>query len=386
MIEFTPGDQRGHRILLTPGPLTTTRSVREAMLDDIGSWDTDCIDLVREIRDRVIALTGDPKGLTCTLMQGNGSMGVEAMIGSFVPRNGKLLVLVNGAYGRRIATMASVLGIPFVEMVDPEDRPHDPARVDAILARDPAITDVVVVHCETTTGLLNPLREIGLVVQRHGKRFLVDAISSFGAYEIGPGKPMDFAAGPIQHLAVSSNKCIEGVPGFSFIISRREAMEASKGIARSCALDVYDQWQAFEKTGKFRFTPPTHVLLAFAQALRELEREGGIPARQRRYADNHRVLVEGLARLGFRSLIAPEHQGHIITTFVIEHAGFSFDRFYEGLRRRGYIIYPGKLTTAETFRIGNIGSIARQEIDGLLVAIGEVLAEEKIASPVASKA
>jgi 2-aminoethylphosphonate-pyruvate transaminase len=374
MVEFTPENRYGHRVLLTPGPLTTTATVRAAMQEDIGTWDDDAIELVREIRETLVELADGPAGsLTCTLMQGCGSMGVECVLGSAIPRNGgKVLILNNGAYGIRMIRSCQALGIPFVEMLDPEEQAHDPARVEDLLAHDPSMTHVAAVHCETTTGLVNPLREIGLAVARQKRRLIVDAISSFGAYSTGRGGDIDFEAGPIDHLVGSSNKCVEGVPGFSFIISRRAAVAETAGNARSFAMDLHSQWNGFETRGKFRFTPPTHVLMAFRQALRELRAEGGIPAREHRYKENRDVLIAGMRRLGFEPLIPAAIQSHIITTFLFPDASFDFDRFYRALREHGYIIYPGKLTHRDTFRIGNIGSIGRWEIEGLLGAIAKV--------------
>jgi 2-aminoethylphosphonate-pyruvate transaminase len=345
------------------------------MLADIGSWDSDCVQLVSEIRAGLVALAGGRKDLTCTLFQGSGSYAVEAILGAALPRDGKLLILKNGAYGRRMELTADALRLAYTTLADPESTPHDPARVEEALSRDPTITHVACVHCETTTGILNPLRAIGLAVQRHGRSFLVDAISSFAGYPVGTGKELDFDAGPIDHLAGSANKCIEGVPGFSFILSRREAMERTLGNARSLSLDLHGQWQHLEKTGQFRFTPPTHVLLAFRQALRELEEEGGVEARVRRYKENHRTLVDGMKRLGFLPYISPEHQSHIITVFHYPTESFDFKKFYDRLHAKGYIIYPGKLTTIPSFRIANIGSIGRAEVEGLLNAIAEVKVE-----------
>src|SRR5258708_16034134 len=338
MIEFTPGNRTGHRVLLTPGPLTTTATVRGGMRDEIGTWDDDAIDLVREIREELVALAAGPSGsLTCTLMQGCGSMGIESMLGSVVPRGtGKLLILNNGAYGIRMIRSATAMGLPFVEMRDHEEEAHVPERVEEALVRDPTITHVETGHCEQTMDLVNPIRAIGLAVGRQGRRFVVDAISSFGAYSTGPGGELDFEAGPIDHLVASSNKCVEGVPGFSFIISRSAAMEQCEGIARSYAMDLFDQWRGFEQRGKFRFTPPTHVLLAFRQALRELRAEGGIAAREQRYKDNRDTLIAGMRKLGYEPLIPASIQSHIITTFLIPNPSFQFDAFYRSLRERGY--------------------------------------------------
>ncbi|MBI4603430.1 MAG: 2-aminoethylphosphonate--pyruvate transaminase [Planctomycetes bacterium] len=371
MIDFTPEDRTGRRVLFTPGPLTTTRTVKEAMLADIGSWDSDCVRLVAEIREALVQLAGGGRDHTCTPIQGSGSYAVEAILGSAVPRGGKLLILSNGAYGRRAQLSAQALGIEHAVLEDPEDVPHDPARVGEALDRDPKVTHVFCVHCETTSGVLNPLREVGLEVERRGRRFLADAISSFGAYPAGPGQPIDLGAGPVDHMAVSANKCIEGVPGFAIVISRRDAMERTAGNARSLCLDLHGQWSHFEKTGQFRYTPPTHVLLAFRQALRELADEGGIPARARRYAESHRALVEGMRRLGFRAYVPPERQSHVITTFHFPGQDFDFKGFYGALHAKGFIIYPGKLTAVPTFRIATIGSIAREEVEALLRAIEE---------------
>ena len=370
-----PENRTGERLLFTPGPLTTTRSVREAMLVDIGSWDRDCIDLVAEIRSRLLRLAGDRSDLTCIPMQGSGSFGVEAMLGSAVPRDGKLLILVNGAYGHRMTLCAEAMGIAYRRHDDPEDQPLDPAEVKRILGENPEITHVVAVHCETTSGILNPVREIGLAVGRTGRRFLVDAISSFGAYQVGPGESIDFDAGPIDHLVLSANKAIEGVPGCAFVLSRKDAIEKTAGNARSYCMDLFDQWRHMQRTGQFRTTPPTHVLLAFRQALEEMQREGGIAARAARYRENHRLLNAGMRQLGFREYIRPEHQSYIITTYHHPNDTFDFQSFYDRLHAKGYIIYPGKVTAVDTFRIANIGSIGPDEVRGLLQAIGEVVAE-----------
>ena len=375
MRSFEPEDRRGHRILFTPGPLTTTRTVKEAMLIDIGSWDRDCVELVRDIRGKLSSLARGPADLTVTLFQGSGSYAVEAVLGSALPPGAKLLVLENGAYGKRMVLTAAALKIPAVVLEDPEDRPHDPRAVGAALDADPAITHVACVHCETTSGVLNPIREIGLEVGRRGRRFLVDAISSFAAYPSGPGQPIDFEAGPIDHLVSTANKCLEGVPGIAFVISRREAVQEAEGRARSLCLDLHGQWSNLEKSGQFRYTPPTHVLLALAQALVELKAEGGVEARCRRYRENHRILLAGMRELGFRPYVPEEFQSHVITTFHYPHPQFDFRAFYDRLHARGFIIYPGKLTSADTFRIATIGSIGGGEVRALLAAIGDLVRE-----------
>ena len=364
-----PQDRMGQRILFTPGPLTTTDTVREAMRVDIGSWDRDCITVTQEIRQGLVALVKGGTDLQCTPMQGSGTFAVEAVLGSAVPASGKLLVLSNGAYGQRMKLMADALRLPCVFLEDPEDQPHRPDRLDSVLKKDSEITHVACVHCETTTGLLNPIRDLGHVVSQHQRHLIVDAISTFGAYSMGRGEEIDFDVGPIDHLILSANEGLEGVPGCAFVLSSSQAIQQTKGIARSLSMDLHDQWNYMEQCGRFRFTPPTHVLLAMRQALRELVEEGGIEKREARYRENHRVLVNGMRHLGFEPLIAPDYQSHIITAFLEPDGSFDFEEFYEYLHRVGFIVYPGKLTDVPTFRIANIGSIDTSEIQGLLQAI-----------------
>lgn len=366
------------RALFTPGPLTTSLSVKLAMLRDLGSRDSEFLDIVRDIRRRLVRLAGANEGaFTAIPMQGSGTFGIEATLGSAIPPAGRLLALVNGAYGERIAHIARRLRIDVTELAAPEDAPIDPAQVADHLAADPAITTVALVHCETTTGLINPLNDIGIVTRRAGRTFVVDAMSSFGAVEIG----IEIAGA--SYLVSSSNKCIEGVPGFSFILARKSHLEASAGWARGVALDLYDQWRGLERNGQFRFTPPTHAILAFRQALVELEEEGGVAGRAERYRANHRALLADMRAMGFREYLAPAQQGFIITTFRYpEHLNFHFDDFYRRLADQGHVIYPGKLTRAECFRIGTIGRLGVSDVRALTDAIRRTLVEMKIPVPI----
>ena len=323
-------------LLFTPGPLTTSAGVKAAMNRDLGSRDATFMEAVADVRRRLTALaTARKADYTTVIMQGAGTMGVEAMIGTCVPRGRRLLVAVNGAYGRRIVHIARTLGIDVVTVEDPEDRPTDAAAVERALVADAAITTLAVVHCETTTGILNPVERLGEVAARHGRAFLVDAMSSFGAV------PLDVADAHIDALVSSSNKCIEGVPGFSFCVARRPSLVGWRGQARSVALDLHAQWEELERSGQFRFTPPVQVILAFRQALIELDAEGGIPGRMARYRENHATLVEGMRALGFREYLAPELQGWVITTFrsPVDPA-FRFEEFYARLASRGLSSTP----------------------------------------------
>lgn len=354
-------------LLLTPGPLSTTKSVRAALLRDWCTWDDDYNRVVENIRTRLTELASRQKGYTCVLMQGSGTFSVESVVSSALPSHGKLLVLSNGAYGDRIVKIAGYYRIPVIVQDSGEIGVPDLELLRHHLESDPAITHVAVVHCETTTGMLNPVREIGAIVKQFGKTYIVDGMSSFG------GIPIDMAEIQADFLVSSANKCIQGVPGFGFVLARREAMEATQAWARSLSLDMYDQWLTMERgNGKWRFTSPTHVVRAFAQALDELDEEG-LTRRCRRYSDNQRRLVEGMRALGFETLLPDVLQSPIITSFLSpEDPGYSFSSFYDALKKRGFVVYPGKVTAADTFRIGNIGDVHSDDIDRLLAAVKEV--------------
>ncbi|MDI3309213.1 MAG: 2-aminoethylphosphonate--pyruvate transaminase [Acetobacteraceae bacterium] len=362
--------ETGDPLLLTPGPLTTSRSVKAAMLHDWGSRDAEFLRLNREVLERLPAIVHASATHVTVPVQGSGTFAVEAMLTSLVPPEGEVLVLINGAYGHRAKRILDIARRRAVVHETPEDTPPDLAEVERILAATPSITHVFAVHCETTSGILNPVREIGEVAARYGKSFLLDSMSAFGAL------PLDANAVHADAIAASSNKCIEGVPGLGFVLCRRELLAKAKGNATTLVLDLHDQWQGFEKTGQYRFTPPIHVIVAFHQALTEFLAEGGQPGRGARYAENCRVLVEGMRALGFRTLLPDALQAPIIVTFHMPRdPRFVFQRFYDSLKERGYIIYPGKLTVADSFRIGCIGRLDRSHMEGALAAVREVLGE-----------
>jgi 2-aminoethylphosphonate-pyruvate transaminase len=354
--------------LFTPGPLTTSERVKKAMLRDLGSRDAAFIQVVREIRQELLRLGGvSGGGYEAVLMQGSGTFGIESVVGSVIPRGGKLLVAINGAYGRRMAAMAERLGIETVRYILPENQPLDADYIADALAADAFISHVGAVHCETTTGLLTSVERIGQVVRAAGRSLVVDAMSSFGGVE--------FDASCADFAVSSANKCIQGVPGFAFVLARREALQAAAGCARSLSLDLHAQWQGLEADGQFRFTPPTHALMAFREALAELEDEGGIAARAARYSRNREVLLRGLAALGLEEYLPRELQSHIIMSYRYpRHAAFRFEEFYRRLSERGLVIYPGKVSDADCFRIGCIGHLFEADFEELVRAVGEVLA------------
>ena len=356
-------------LLLTPGPLSTTATVRAAMLQDSCTWDADYNQgVVEPIRRELVRLATGPEyegDYSAVLLQGSGSYVVESVLGSAIGVDECLLIINNGAYGARMGEMARCLGLRHHELDCGETSRPEPAAIEAMLARHPEITHLAMVHCETTTGMLNPLEEVAELCQRRGIRLIVDAMSSFG------GIPIDMGRLGIEFLISSANKCIQGVPGFGFVIARRAALTACAGRARSVSLDLHAQWQTMEQQGgKWRFTSPTHTVLAFAQALRELDEEGGIAARHQRYSENQRTLVAGMAELGFAPLLPEEWQSPIITAFYSPaHPDYRFADFYQRLKGQGFVIYPGKVSQADCFRIGNIGDVTPARVRSLLAAM-----------------
>ena len=358
------------KALFTPGPLSTSATVKQAMLRDLGSRDTEFIETIKDVRRRLAALGGSPDEYTAILMQGSGTFGIEATLSSVIPADGKLLLLVNGAYGKRMLKIANIHKISVMELAYSEDKQPDAQALDKILGGDHSISHVAVVHCETTTGIINPIEMYGEIVKKHRLVYIVDAMSSFGAY------PVDLSACGIDYLVSSSNKCIEGVPGFSFVLARKEALNATRGFARTLSLDLFAQWEGLEGDGQFRFTPPTHSILAFRQALLELEQEGGVAARGNRYKQNYEITLSAMQKMGFKTYLKPKDQGYIITSFYYpEHTNFVFREFYERLSEKGHVIYPGKLSHADCFRIGHVGRIDSADVRSLMGAIAQTLDE-----------
>lgn len=362
--------ETGDPLLLTPGPLTTSRSVKAVMVHDWGSRDAAFLKINREVLERLPEIVNASGGFVTVPMQGSGTFAVEAMLTTFVPRDGKCLVLINGAYGQRAKKILNIAGRAACVHETAEDTPPDLAAIDAMLAADSAITHVFAVQCETTSGIWNPIAELGEIVARHGRRLLIDAMSAFGALALDAQK-LTFDA-----VAASSNKCIEGVPGLGFVICRETVIAETEGNSTTLVLDLHDQWRNFVKTGQYRFTPPIHVIVSFHQALMEFFEEGGQPGRGGRYARNAEVLISGMRDLGFEVLLPAELQAPIIVTFLMpDHTGFHFQTFYDRLKALGYVIYPGKLTVADTFRIGCIGRLKEGHMRDALGAIEAVMRE-----------
>jgi 2-aminoethylphosphonate-pyruvate transaminase len=355
-------------LLLTPGPLTTAEAVRTAAILDHGSRDPAFVALSDAVRARLAALAGPSEALVAVPLQGSGTFAVEATLGTLVPRRGKALVLVNGAYGRRMVQLLQTMGREVAWIETPEDVPVDVEELERALSADPDVTHVAVVHCETTTGLLNPVDTVAAIVARHGRALIVDAMSAFGALSL---RLEDV---PFDAVVASSNKCLEGLPGLGFAIVRKEALARCEGNAHSVTLDLFDQQRRFAKDGQWRFTPPTHVLAAFAAALDLHEAEGGVGGRGARYRESCAVLVRGMRDLGFRTLLPDHLQAPIIVTFLEPASpAYAFDAFYEGLREEGFAIYPGKLTEQDTFRVGCIGQVFPDDLRRFLDAVHRVM-------------
>ena len=375
MIEMSLSDEKfpppkfGEPYLLTPGPLTTAYEVKEAMLKDWGSWDEDFRDLTKKLRKNLLSLLGPRKNLyDCVPIQGSGTFAVESMLGTFIPKDGKLLVLANGAYGLRAAQTMDYLNRDYHLLDKGDYLPPRGSEVADILENDKAITHVLVIHCETSSGILNPLEEIGAVVKSAGRKLLIDSMSAFGAVPVDPEK-IDFEA-----MVSSANKCIEGVPGFGFVFAKLSALEAAKGNCHSLSLDVEAQWSAMEKSGQWRFTPPTHVVAAFLTALEIHEEEGGVAGRGARYTKNRDVMVSGMRDLGFETLLDERWLSPIIVTFFCPaDRAFEFTKFYDLMKSEGYIIYPGKLTAVDSFRIGCIGRMDAHVMKGVVFAAKKAL-------------
>ena len=351
-------------ILLTPGPLTTSLATKTAMLTDWGSWDASFNALTASICQDLLAIANGADSHVCVPLQGSGTFAVEAAIANLLPESGKLLILVNGAYGRRMVQIAQYLGRDYSVYETGDDTPPSADTLAMLLQDDPAITHVSLIHCETSTGILNPLADIATVVHAAGRRLIVDAMSSFGAL------PIDVAAQHIDAVIASSNKCLEGVPGMGFVIVKKDSLLASRGNSHSLALDLLAQYEYMQSTGQWRFTPPTHVVAALRAALDQYQAEGGQRARLARYSANASLLQERLAAAGLKPFLPAELQAPIILTFhAPAHPDYQFKTFYAAVRDKGFVLYPGKLTTQETFRIGCIGAINHAEIEQACAAI-----------------
>ena len=346
------------KLLLTPGPLTTTLRTKLAMLKDWGSWDADFNAVTASLRHSLLGILHGHDSHVVVPLQGSGTFSVEAAIATLVPHDGHVLVLDNGAYCKRAARISSLMGRRCTVLGFDDSVQVDPAALEQALLADASITHVVLIHCETSAGVLNPLQAVADVCATHARGLIVDAMSSFGALDIDARKTR------FDALVAASGKCLEGVPGIGFVFIRKAVLDACAGRSQSLAMDLYDQYQYMEKTTQWRFTPPTHVVVALHEAMAQFEQEGGQPARLARYRSNCDALLQGMAALGFKPFLDPAIQAPIIVTFhAPQHPKYDFKTFYAAVRAHGFLPYPGKLTQVETFRVGCIGAIGTNEIE-----------------------
>ncbi|MFD1259364.1 2-aminoethylphosphonate--pyruvate transaminase [Entomomonas asaccharolytica] len=351
-------------ILLTPGPLTTTLRTKLAMLKDWGSWDTDFNALTAKLRQQLLEVIDGQQDYVVVPLQGSGTFAVEAAIATIVPKKGHLLVLDNGAYCKRMAKLATMMGRQTTVLSHPEDEPISIAAVEQAVIADSSITNIGLIHCETGTGIVNPLAAVSDLCQRLGLGLIVDAMSSFGALPISANDIV------FDALISASGKCLEGVPGMGFVFIRKAILDSCEGNSHSLAMDLYDQYIYMERTGQWRFTPPTHVVAALAEAMKQFIEEGGQPARLARYNNNCQVLLDGLATLGFKPFLKPEYISPIIITFLApQDSHYDFKQFYSLVKAAGFMLYPGKLTAIETFRVGCIGAIGEKEMRQVISAM-----------------
>jgi 2-aminoethylphosphonate-pyruvate transaminase len=377
------------KILLTPGPLTTTLRTKLAMLKDWGSWDSDFNAVTASLRTSLLNIIHGEDSHVVVPLQGSGTFSVEASVATLVPRDGHVLVLDNGAYCKRAARLTTLMGRQCTVMGFPEDQQVSAAALDERLTQEATrlpkgtpglpkgipITHVMMIHCETGAGVHNPLQAVADVCEKHGKGLIVDAMSSFAALEI------DARTTRFDALIAASGKCLEGVPGMGFVFIRKAVLDACAGRSQSLAMDLHDQYVYMEKTTQWRFTPPTHVVVALHEAIAQFEEEGGQPARLARYTQNYKTLITGMARLGFKPYLDPAIQAPIIVTFHAPgDARYDFKTFYAAARARGFLLYPGKLTQIETFRVGCIGAIGPVEMEQAVRAIELTLQDMGITS------
>ena len=361
--------------LLTPGPLTTTKTTKEAMLHDWGSRDQKFVQINKNIRERLLKIAGVADTHECIPMQGSGTFVVEATLGTLLPRDGKTLIVINGAYGTRMTHMLDKMGRNYITYETAENEPPNHDDVDKLLADDETIDFVTIVHCETTAGILNPIESVAQAVAKHKRSLIIDAMSAFGAINLDPVQT------PYDAVVFSANKCFEGVPGLGFTIIRRETLERSADNAHSLSLDLHDQWKVLESGGQYRFTPPVQVICAFEKALDQFDAEGGVAGRNKRYSNNCRTLIEGLRDMGFQTLLSDNLQAPIIVSVHMPaDPNFVFKTFYDEMEKKGFVLYPGKLTIADTFRIGCIGALDENDMKDAIQAIKQTLKEMNVTS------
>lgn len=343
-------------VLLTPGPLTTSLETKKAMMVDMGTRDGDYQSLIQDLREKLLSLGhGDKKEYAVVFMQGSGTFGVESVLTSVVAKDSKVLILSNGAYGNRMAKICKKAKVPFEEVNFSMIEELKQEEIEPLIAKT-EFTHVAYVHCETTAGILNNITMIQQLICKYQKISIVDAMSSFASVDI------NITDLNIDYLITSSNKCLHGVPGAAIIFAKRSQLETCENISDSLSLDLYEQYRYMEdQPGSFRFTSPTHVLLALHHAVEELLETGGIQQRNQRYHKIQDQIHQAMSEAGFISLLPKAIQSPVITTYLYPE-NFDFSQFYDYFKEHGFLLYSGKLPQYDAFRIGNIGEISDEDV------------------------
>jgi 2-aminoethylphosphonate-pyruvate transaminase len=366
-------DRPTERIILTPGPVTTSVPTKQAMLRDFTPNEPDLLALTAEFRQTLVELVNGQGAYVTVPIQGTGNTANEATLGTLVPRDRKLLIVNNGFYGERLKQIAGAIGVPYTALDLPITEPVGAGQLEAALAADPGISHLVVCHVDTGTGLLNPIEPIAALCRQRGVGLIIDAIASFG------GLPLDAGSLAPEAIVLSPNKWLEGLPGIGLVLVRRVALEAAAGRCHSFCLDLHRQWRSFEEAGVWRFTPPGQAIAALVAALRQYASEGRA-ARLQRVRGNWRCLVDGLRAQGFATVLPDEVASPVIATFH-QPADPNYDRqrFFEAMWRQGFVIFRGSLTPFPSFRIGCMGAFDQKVMAEVVRAVRRAMTEMGVA-------
>lgn len=354
-------------VLLNPGPATTTDSVKLAqVVPDICPREYEFGDLMEYVSTELTNIAANNDDYTTILFGGSGTAVVEAVLSSVIPHDKSVLIINNGAYGKRMCQIVSTYGIDFIEFKSSSIEPVDINKLEDVIKSNPKISHLAAIHNETTTGLLNDLKPLGELAKKYNLEFIVDAMSSYAAI------PIDMVELNIDYLCASSNKNIQGMAGVGFAISKISSLEKLEDVKpRSFYLDLYAQYKNFIKTHQMRFTPPVQTLYALKQAIVEFKEEG-LDNRFKRYSDSWETLIKSLKEMELPYLVDDENHSRIITSIFIPD-GVDFNHLHDFFYEKGFTIYPGKVEEFNTFRIANIGEIDKEDIKSFIVLLKDYL-------------
>ena len=372
-------NQIKRNILLNPEPSTTTDTVKMAQIvPDICPREKEFAKLMKRLREDLVKIVhGDPDRYVSVLFCGSGTLNIDVCINSLLPADKKVLVINNGAYSARAVEICQYYGLPHIDLQFPSDLRPDLAVVEKTLQENPDIALVHTTHNETGTGILNPIREIGALAHQYGAVFTVDTTSTLAM------RPIDIEADNIDFCMASAQKGLMAMTGLSFVIGSRKIIEASKDYPkRSYYCNLYLQYDFFEKTGEMHFTPPVQTVYAAVQALKEYWAEGE-EAKWARHTRIFEAIHEGLDKLGFQDVIRREWQaGLVVSVLYPDDPNWDFEKIHDFCYERGFTIYPGKISTANTFRLCALGAIDEQDIRDFFRVFTGALSAYHVAMPV----